>query len=40
MVDANSPGGRRDLAKIYISTYRVEAGDSLLKISMRYKVRS
>ena len=31
---------RVDLAKIYTSTYVVQPGDTLLKISMKYKVRS
>jgi len=29
-----------DLAKIYTSTYEVQPGDTLLKISMKYKVAS
>ena len=31
--------GDTDLAKIYTSTYVVEPGDSLLTISMKYKVQ-
>lgn len=31
---------KRDLAKIYTATYVVQPGDTLLKVSMMYHVRS